>query len=376
MDELVIDNNIDFNNITEYISLDTNLFLNILKQLNTVINLKASKLSRGITLKVWDQNTVLLICPNELYYFNASIPCETTLPVDTCIYLDYVFLQKLSRFFVDTFYIFKYNDRYYLKLNTGNLELINAMLLDSEKEKIINKYTITENKHTYKVGDIYNKLKSLYDITDFEIEANKRWINSKDGLVTFKSALLLAKSNFDFINAKIDYKVLNYLLYLCSISASTDSIEIFDVESKIIPKFAIKYNDTIMISNYPNSTANDRVSVLFDNLPSFTIIDYSDLKYKLEYADSITYAKGVVTFINRDGKLIGKIKLQNNSETEVEIPVLGEMHLKASQQIKVNFKTLLVALSALDSDLETYFGLKDGLLYLINSDISLAMVTF
>ena len=84
----------------------------------------------------------------------------------------------------------------------------------------------------------------------------------------------------------------------------------------------------------------------------------------------------MVTFINKDGRLIGKIKLQNNSETEVEIPVLGELYLKAKEQIRVNFKTLLVALSALDSDLETYFGLKDGLLYLINSDISLAIITF
>ena len=52
------------------------------------------------------------------------------------------------------------------------------------------------------------------------------------------------------------------------------------------------------------------------------------------------------------------------------------MYLKPSQQIRVSFKTLLVALNALDSDLETYFGLKDGLLYLINSDISLAIITF
>ena len=367
---------IDFTTVTEYISIDSKLILDILKQLNTIINLKASKLSRGITLRIWDSETVMAICPNELYFFTAELPCINTLPSGTCIYLDYVFLQKLTRFFLQDFYLFKVNDKYYLKLSTGNLELLSPYLLDSEKDKLDNKYAVSQTKHTYKIGDIYNKLKSLYNITDFEIETNKRWVNSKDGLVTFKSPMLMAKANFDFINAKIDYKILNYLLYLCSISVSNDTIEIYDVEAKIIPKFAIKYNNTLMISNYPASTTDTKILSLFEDLPQFTVIDYVDLKYKLEYADSITYAKGVVTFINRDNKLIGKIKLQNNSETEVEIPVLGQLYLKPSQQIKVNFKTLLVVLNALDSDLETYFGLKDGLLYLINSNISLALVTF
>lgn len=362
--------------VLDYISIPSNVILNLLKQLGTVIDLKASKLSRGITLKVWDKDTVMAICPNELYFFTAELPCETILPQDTCIYLDYVFLQKLTRFFLNEFYIYKLQDKFYLRLSTGDLELLNTTLLEEEKNRLLGRYPMTEEVHTYQVGSIYNKLKSLYSITDFEIETNKRWINSKDGIITFKSILLMAKSNFDFINAKIDYKILNYLLYLCSVASSTDTIEIVKCNSLIIPKYAIKYNNTIMLSSYPNSSDDTKVLSLFEELPRFSVIDYQDLKYKLEYADSITYAKGVVTFINRDNKLIGKIKLQNNSETEVEIPVLGELYLKPSQQIKVNFRTLLVALNSLDSDLETYFGLKDGLLYLINRDISLAIITF
>lgn len=367
---------IDFSKITNYLTIDSKIIIDLLKQLSTIINLKGSKLSRGITLKVWDNSTVLIICPNELYFFKAELNCITTFSQDTCIYLDYIFLQKISRFFDKDFYIFELDNKYYLKLTTGNLELLNPILLEDEKKKLINQYEIKDIKYTYRVGDIINKLKSLYSITDFEVEANKRWINSHNGISTFKSPLLMAKAEFDFINAKIDYKVLNYLLYLCSIAYSDSKIEIYEVVSSIIPKYAICYNNTMMISNYPRSSDAIKVLNLFEDLPKFTIIDYSDLKYKLEYADSITYAKGVVTFINRDDKLIGKIKLQNNSETEVEIPVLGDMCLKKSEQIKVNFKTLLVALNSLNSDLETYFGIKNGLLYLINSDISLAMITF
>ena len=377
MDDTIISTvDIDFSKISKYLVIDTKVVLDILKQLNTIINLKGSKLSRGIVLKVWDEKTVLVIYPNELYFFNAEIPCESTFGVDTCIYLDYTFLQKLSRFFVNDFYIFEYNNKYYLKLSTGNLELLNTNLLDAEKNKLIYKYSMTQEIYSYKVGSIYNKLKSLYSITAFELEANKRWINSKNGISTFKSPLLMAKSDFDFIDAKLDYKILNYLLYLCSIASSDDVIEFIKCKSVVIPKYAIHFKGTIMIASYPDSSTNQKVLDLFTDLPKFTIIDYLDLKYKLEYADSITYAKGMVTFVNKDNRLIGKIRLQNNSETEVEIPVLGELYLKQSQQIKVNFKTLLVALNTLDSDLETYFGLKDGLLYLINSDISLAIITF
>lgn len=367
---------IDLSKVTEYISFDSKQLLDLLKQLETIINLKASKLSRGITLRVYDENTVMLICPNELYFFTAEIPCTTTLEPDTSIYLDYVFLQKLSKFFINSFYVFKYDDKFYLKLSTGNLEIINPYLLDVEKKKLDNKNKLKDTKHTYKMGNFYNKLKSLCAITNFEREATLRWINSYDGKITFKSQLLYAKTEFEFINAQIDYKILSYLLYLCEVGNSSDEIEIYDVASSLIPKFAIKYKGTEMISNYPNGKPMTKLLSVFEDLPKFTIIDYADLKYKLEYANSITYARGVVTFINRDGKLIGKIKLTNNSETEVEIPVLGELYLKPSQQIRINFDTLLLALSTLDSDLQTYFGLKDGFLYLINSDISLALFTF
>ena len=367
---------IDFTKVQHYLSIDTKEFTDILKQLNTIINLKGSKLSRGITLKVWDNSSIIAICPNELYYFKADINAVTTFKPDTCIYLDYAFLQKLSRFFRNDIYIFELDGKYYLRLQTGNLELLNPSLLDDEKKKLVNQYEIKDTKYSYPINSIKRKLNALYSITDFEVEANKRWINSKDGVVTFKSPLLMAKSDFSFINAKIDYKVLNYLSYICNTAETNRTIDIYEVVSSIIPKYAICYGGTMMISNYPKSSDVLKVLNIFEDLPKFTVVDYSDLKYKLEYADSITYAKGVVTFINRDDKLIGKIKLQNNSETEVEIPVLGEMCLKRSEQIRVNFKTLLVALNSLDSDLETYFGLKNGLLYLINSDISLAMVTF
>lgn len=375
MEEKLV-NDIDYYKVLDYITLPSNAITDILKQLNTIINLKASKLSRGITLKVWSKDKVIVLCPNELYFFSAELTCETTLPVDTCIYLDYIFLQKLTKFFLNDFYIFLYEDKYYLRLSTGNLELLNTYLLDSEKDRLLGNFSMTSEIYEYTVGNIYNKLKSLYSITDFEIEANKRWVNSRDGIITFKSIMLKAKTDFDFINAKIDYKILNYLLYLCSIANSTDVIELVKCSSSIIPKYAISYNNTVMVSSYPASSESTSVLSLFEELPPFSVIDYQDLKYKLEYADSITYAKGMVTFINRDNKLIGKIKLQNNSETEVEIPVLGELYLKPKDQIRVSFKTLLVALGALDSDLETYFGLKDGLLYLINRDISLVINTF
>ena len=95
---------IDFSKIENYLSIDSKIILDLLKQLNTVINLKGSKLSRGITLKIWDKSSILAICPNELYFFKADLQCVTTFKSDTCIYLDYAFLQKISRFFICILY--------------------------------------------------------------------------------------------------------------------------------------------------------------------------------------------------------------------------------------------------------------------------------
>ena len=205
-------------------------------------------------------------------------------------------------------------------------------------------------------------------------------------LAEYRCKTIYNLPEFVFLDTIIDYKLLNYLIYICSLSLSDEDIEFYNVDYTIIPKYAIKYKNTYLISNYPESSQNTRINELFTELPKFTIIDYANLKYKLEYADSIIYAKGIVTFINKDGKLVGKIKLNNNSDSEIEIPTLSELYLKQNQQIRVNYKTLLVAFSiasesspkasSLDPTLETFFGLKDGLLYIINSDISLAIATF
>lgn len=371
-------NDLDIKDIKDYLSVNSQDFLNILSQINIIINnsKSASKLARGIVLEILDDSHIKIIYPNELYYFTATLDCITTLEKGTQIYLNYLFLIKLTKYYGNSFYIFRFNDKYYLKLETGNLELLNPELLDSEKEKIKSTYEIKGFYNSYKVGDMYNKLKSLQAITYFEVEENRKFLNCNDNTITFKSPLLMAKSEFLFLNTIIDYKLLNYLIYLCSLSLADDDIEIYNVDYTIIPKYAIKYKNTYLISNYPESSKNIRINDIFTDLPKFTIIDYANLKYKLEYADSIIYAKGVVTFINKEGKLVGKIKLNNNSDSEIEIPTLSELYLRQNQQIKVNYKTLLVALSALDSSLETFFGLKDGLLYIINSDISLALTTF
>lgn len=377
-DELNFISNLEIKDIENYLSINSQDFLDILSQINIIISnsKSASKLSKGIIIEILDSVNVKIIYPNELYYFTAKLDCITTLEIGTQIYLNYLFLIKLTKYYENNFYIFKFNNKYYLKLETGNLELLNPELLDSEKEKIKNNYEIKSYNSSYKVGDIYNKLKSLQAITYFEIEENRKFLNCKDNIVTFKSPLLMAKSELSFLDTIIEYKLLNYLIYLCSISLSNDDIEIYNVDYKIIPKYAIKFKNTYLVSNYPESNSNNRINNIFTDLPKFTIIDYANLKYKLEYADSITYAKGVVTFINKDGKLVGKIKLNNNSDSEIEIPTLSELYLKPSQQIRVNYKTLLISLSALDPSLETFFGLKDGLLYIINSDISLALTTF
>ena len=142
-----------------------------------------------------------------------------------------------------------------------------------------------------------------------------------------------------------------------------------------IPRHAIVYGNTVMVTNYASTNEDPKLKEVLTELPDMTVVDYSQLKYQLDYATSITYAMGTVTFENSNGTLLGKLKLQNGSESPIEIPTSGKLNIPEGTKFKVNTKTLLTSLNSLDPSLETSLGFKNGILYLTNSDIKIALVT-
>ena len=161
----------------------------------------------------------------------------------------------------------------------------------------------------------------------------------------------------------------------CQLCTVNEQLKMVKTTSETLPRHAIVYGETMMITNYADAKAEQRVLDMMSKTPATTVIDYSQLKYQLDYASSITYALGTVTIENADGELVGKIKLQNGSESKVDITTSGDLYIPVNQKIRVNTKTLLSSLNALDPSLQTSIGFQDGILYLINSDIKLAIVT-
>ena len=84
---------------------------------------------------------------------------------------------------------------------------------------------------------------------------------------------------------------------------------------------------------------------------------------------------GTITLCNTDGVLSGMIKLSNGSEAPFAVPTISNVTIPANEKIRVNTKTLLSSLNALDSSQETRIGYSNGILYLSNNDITLMLIT-
>lgn len=371
---------------SNYILLDSKPLVKCLSQLSTIIELNSPRaVSRGISIKVVDSNNVDIICPNELYYFKTTLPAEVTVPQDKVIFIEYLFLTKIARFIPPKVLIYSKEEtvgaqtitKYYIRLTTGDLELINTNLIDSDIKRLTLEYDILLDKplSILNTEETYRKISTMIKLLPFESDSPRRRLHSNENLLSFRSALIFSSTELNLPNIQLDIKIANYLLKACQHINSGETLMFVPTTSETLPRHAIVYGNTIMVTNYAAGNADPKLKEVLTNVPESTVVDYSQLKYQLDYATSITYAMGTVTFENTNGILIGKLKLQNGSESPIEIPTSGLLTIPEGTKFKVNTKTLLTSLNSLDPSLETSLGFKDGILYLTNSDIKIALIT-
>ena len=368
-----------------YVFLEGRSLVRSLQQLNPVIDLNSPRaVSRGISIRPVDNTKVDIMCPNELYYFKTTQAAENTLEEGKVIFVEYLFLTKIAKFLPPRILIYSKDvdvngtliTKYFIRLTTGDLELINTTLIDADIKRLTPDYELTnEVLCELNTEETYRKVSTMTKLLPFESDSKRRRLHAVDNDLTFRSALLCASTALNVPSVQIDLKVAQYLMKACQLCTVNEQLKIVKTTSETLPRHAIVYGDTIMITNYADAKAEQRVLDMMSKTPATTVIDYSQLKYQLDYASSITYALGTVTIENIDGELVGKIKLQNGSESKVDITTSGDLYIPVNQKIRVNTKTLLSSLNALDPSLQTSIGFQDGILYLINSDIKLAVVT-
>lgn len=370
----------------KYIMMESKPLIKCLSQLSTVIELNSPRaVSRGISLKVLNDKNIDVICPNELYYFKTTLEADSTVDSGSIIFIEYMFLNKIAKFIPPKILIYSKETtvgtqtitKYYIRLTTGDLELINTNLIDSDIKRLNFEFDILMDKPMciLNTEETYRKISTMIKLLPFESDSPRRRLHANKGLTSFRSALIFSSTDLNLPDIQLDIRTANYLLKACQYCNVGETLMFVPTTSETIPRHAIVYGNTIMVTNYASTNEDPKLKEVLTNLPDLTVVDYSQLKYQLDYATSITYAMGTVTFENTNGILVGKLKLQNGSESPIEIPTTGTLTIPEGTKFKVNTKTLLTSLNSLDPSLETSLGFKDGILYLTNSDIKIALIT-
>lgn len=373
--------------LTDYTCKDPHIlfekkkFLQIVSQLTSIIDLGAKKaVSRGVTLRVIDETKLEVIMPNDMYYFKAELKLDNcTLQPGTSIFIEYSFIQKMTKFFLPKILISTKMDKsiqkYYIKLTTTDkLELLNTQLIESDLKKLDNQYEIVGDALCeVSLDELSNALTSLSGILNFESDSPRRILSSSNGKITFKSSLIFASSDVKFLDMQLRKNEIAYLIRASQL-AKDKTLKVYNTNSELT-RYIFEYGNTQLMTNFAKANDDTKIRELLNDLPDMTVIDYSKLKYQLDYANSITYALGTLTLRNDDGVLSSMIKLTNGSEAPFIVPTISAVTIPKDEKIRVNTKTLLGSLNSLDSSLETSIGYKNGIIYIKNSDVTLMLVS-
>ena len=208
----------------------------------------------------------------------------------------------------------------------------------------------------------------------FESDTSRRILSCNSNSLSFKTALICANTELALPDIQLDLKVVAYLIKISQMSCDS-TIRLYNTSSQTIPRYALVYGDTIMITNYAPTKFDPKLNEILSVLPELTVINYVSTKNKLNVLTDVTYAMGSMTFTSDGNTLTAKLKLSNGSEYPSEIELLSPLTIPAGTSIKVNTKTLLTTLNALDPTLPVSIGYKDGFLYLVNDLVKISLTS-
>lgn len=362
---------------SKYVIMDTKLLNTILEQLFIIIDLSSAKaVSRGISIKAVDKLTIDIICPNNTYYFKTTISAENNLDLDKVIFIEYSFLAKIKKFMPPKILIYSKENttmKNYIRLINKDIEIINANLIKSDIKNLSLDYAlINKPVSTLNPEETLNKLKSMYKIARHASATGEGFFNSFNGILSFSTSFFSTVTQLELPNIKLDLKTIKYLIKACEICGTNKQIMIFPTTSEAISRYAIVYDNTIMVTNFQSVEENKYVSKIMSNMITSTVIDYKQSQYQLEFINSIIYALPTITLENKNNLLTSNFKLANGEEYKLVIKTLNEI-TNLPDKISLNSKTFFLMIDALNPNLETKIGYNKGSLFLTNSEVSTAI---
>lgn len=375
--------NTDYTTDKDHILIETKPLMRILSQIAPVMVIgqrSQRAVSRGITLRVMDTNNFEVITPNETYYFNARITGSTTFEPGHHIFLEYTFLQKMAKFLPPKILIFTDKnqqglDIYYIRLLTGDLELVNTQLIPSDVQRLDYDYTVGEVIQELEPSTLLSTLNTMSKVVNFESDTTKKIMTVYDGKAVFKSPLVQVGADTDLLNIVLRVNDINYFIKAIQMLGPDEKLKICNTNSTSLIRHAVCTENSYMITNYAEAHQDSRLKEWLENQPEYTEIDYGALKYKLDYANSITYSRGVIEFIVEGNQLKGGILLSNGNYSDMNIDAVQNLTIPEGCKFKLNTKTFLSCMNALDTSSIVSVGYKDGLFYIKNSYVTLILLT-
>lgn len=376
----------DYSTDLPHLLISRKSLLKVLNQVVAILNNNARRaVDRGITLKVIDENTVEAITPGELYYYKAIIPTEEpcTLPIGTTVFMELITIQKLVKFLLPKVRItqtfeeeFGQNiEKFHILLSTDELTLLNSKLIQADIDRLEdkNEYESPEPVKTVRVIDFANSINTLFKVLPFQADLKKRVVQLKDGMCSFKAAQVYAASKFDMLDLQLRKAELDYIVRTSKYADSTSEFIIKKIKSTI-PRYSFECDGTTLITNFATPSVDPILEETMNAIPELVPIDYSELKYQLDYSNSITYALGTITLQVKSGKVEGSINLKSGS-SPFTLPLQGDLNLPENTKININSKTFLNCLNSLNPTLVTKFGISNGLVYLVNDEVTVIIIT-
>lgn len=376
----------DYTTDKPHILLDTKPLMKVLSQIAPimVIGQRSQRaVSRGITLKINEESgtkQIEVVSPNEIYYFKALLDGTTTFEDKQHIYLEYTFLQKMAKFIPPKLLIYKDTnaqgvDIYYIRLLTGDLELVNTQLIDADYQRLTSDHEVLDIIQELEPSALLGTLNVMSKVVNFESDGNRKIMSVNDKVATFKSPLVMAGAETELLDVVLKANDINYMIKTIQLLSEGEKLKIKATDSKQLTRYAICTDNSVMITNYSDPQVDSRLRDMLLNQPTYTEIDYSALKYKLDYANSITYSVGVIEFTVENNSLKGGIKLSNGNFSNVDINATSTLLIPEGTKFKLNTKTFLSCMNALSTSDSTSIGFRDGLFYIKNSYVTLILIT-
>ena len=363
-------------NDSKYIILDKKEVQNILFQISDIVLLNSkNREEHGITIRKKDDSKIEIIYPNKSCYFKTVILVKNNLEIGDILYFDYLFLKKIIKHLPSEIIVFTKSERvknqvitnYYLRVGNADLILPYIYLSNEEISRLdINCEILNDGIEKLNKEEMMSKLTIMNNFISLESDTTKRelYIYNRIGIKSLMSFTSYTELNLP--NIKLNSKIIKYLIKSCLLSKD-EAIMILPTKSEY-HRYAIKYENTLMIFVCIPTTKEYTHTKELINKPFLSVIDAKNLKNKLDikhccYSLPSLYLKFV------DGQLQMSYQLVNGMVKNYKIDTINSSCYFQNIAIRLSSETLFRILEIFNYKKITKIGYKKDNLFLENSKV-------